>query len=231
MTEAGTTPLRPEWVVPLQSEGRGRPVFFFPSAHSERGSLMIEARLAQHVGREHPFWGFALDATHRERVRLEGVNILGAAYAAQMRAIQPVGPYLLYGNCLGAYLAWETAGQLLEAGEDVAGILFYEAPIRSDFGNVRRGPIPVDARNHWRLLHYVRVRPLPVHLAHVMTAEWHASGWWKPWREVALGSYETVVVPGETESAFVDREERIARHVREWIEAAENRLREASPGY
>jgi hypothetical protein len=42
---------------------------------------------------------------------------------------------------------------------------------------------------------------------------------------VALGSYEPVIVPGETETAFVDREERIARHVRDWIETAEHRPR------
>lgn len=221
------TPFFPDWVVPLWPEGSGRPVFFFPSAHSERGSLTIEARVASHVGCGHPFWGFALEAAHRERVRDEGVAALGAEYAARMRAIQPHGPYLLYGNCLGGYLAWETARQLLEAGEAVAGILFYEAPIRSDFARVRPGPIPVDTANQWRLLHYYRVRPLPVHLTHVMTVEWHASGWWKPWQEVALGSYETVVVPGETVTAFDRREERIARHVRDWIESTERRMHDA----
>ncbi len=187
--------------------------------------MAIEARVAGHVGRDHPFWGFSRDASHLDRVRLNGVAALGAEYVTHLRAIQDKGPYLLYGVCLGGYLAWETARQILDAGEKIAGILFYEVPLRSDFAKVLSGPPPVYSPNLWRLAHYYRVQPLPVALTHVMTAGWHASGWWKPWQEVALGSYETVIVPGETETAFEHREERIARHVRDWIEAAENRVR------
>ena len=42
---------------------------------------------------------------------------------------------------------------------------------------------------------------------------------------VALGSIETVVIPGETQTVFANREERIARHVRDWIEQADARIR------
>ena len=220
------SPFVPEWVVLLQSEGTGRPVFVFPSAHSERGSLIIEGRMAAHVGRDHPFWGFGLDAAHRDLVAADGVAALGAEYVAQMQAIQGKGPFLLYGVCLGGYLAWETARQLVAAGEEVAGMLFYEVPLRSDFVKVRPGPVPVDSPNQWRLAHYYRVQPLPVDLTHVMTAGWYASKWWQPWQQVALGSAETVVVPGETETAFMHREERIARHVRAWIDTSERRGRQ-----
>lgn len=65
---------------------------------------------------------------------------------------------------------------------------------------------------------------LPFHLTHLMTAVWHATPWWAPWQELALGSYSPVGIPGETETAFERREERIARHVRDWIEAAEVRV-------
>lgn len=58
-----------------------------------------------------------------------------------------------------------------------------------------------------------------------MTKFWWERGWSDAWRQVALGSVETVVIPGETEKAFVRRDERIARHVRDWIEAAEARVR------
>lgn len=228
-SSGGITPFRPEWIVPLQPEGAGRPVFVFPSGHDARASLAIEARVAGYVGRDHPFWGFQRDASSIDRGRADWAAALGDKCAAQMRTLQGGGPYLLYGNCFGGFLAWEAARQLLDAGEAIAGILFFEVPLRSDHAHVLPGPPPAHSANVWRLSHYYRVQPLPIHLTHVMTAGWRGSGWWKPWRQVALGSYETVVVPGETETAFARREERIARHVREWIEAAENRLREASP--
>jgi hypothetical protein len=60
-----------------------------------------------------------------------------------------------------------------------------------------------------------------------MTGPWHDRGWGAPWQQIARGAVETVVIPGETETAFVRREERIARHVRDWIEQAEARLRGA----
>jgi hypothetical protein len=51
----------------------------------------------------------------------------------------------------------------------------------------------------------------------------------KPWQKVAHGRVETAVIPDETTSAFDSREERIARHFREWIEAAKRRMRDGSP--
>jgi hypothetical protein len=207
---AGFTPFFPSWVVPLQAEGRARPVFVFPAGHHERTALILEARIAAHVGREHPFWGFGRDDPQLDRLRANGVPALVAAYVAQIRTIQEKGPYLLYGNCAGAHLAWEAARQLLDAGAEIAGILFFEAPLRSDLSSVTR--------------HY-RPPALPVDLTHLVTKGWHAYGWAEPWRQVALGSAETVIIPGETEAAFERREERIARHVREWIEQAEARLR------
>lgn len=220
----GITPFCPEWVTPLQPEGTGRPVFVFPSAHNVRSALAIEERVAGHVGRERPFWGFGCDEACLGRVWAGEGAALAADRARQMRRMQGEGPFLLYGLCFGAYAAWETARQLLETGETIAGMLIFEAPLRSDYATASPGPAPAHSTNVYRLSRYYRVQPLPVHLTHVMTARWRESGWWKPWQEVALESYETVVIPGETEKAFERREERIARHVRDWIEAAERRM-------
>jgi hypothetical protein len=217
------TPFLPDWVVPLQSEGTRCPVFAFPSGHDERTALAIDARIAGYAGRDHPFWGLGRDGSHHELVHAEGIPALGAEYVKFLRTIQQKGPYLLYGTCLGGYLAWETARQLLDAGEEIAGILFYEVPLRSDFANVLPGPVPVYSKNQWRMSHYIRLHALPIALTHLMTAAWHARRWWAPWQLLALGSLETIVVPDEITSTFVGREERIARHVRDWIEQTEAR--------
>lgn len=209
-----------EWIVPLQTDGGKSPVFVFPSSHSERTEMAIEVKVARCVGDDRPFWTINHDDGHLELVRREGVAALGTPYARPLQAIQPAGPFLLYGNCLGGYLAWETAHQLLAAGREIAGLLFFESPPRSDYANVRSGPMPVHSDNVWRPAHYYRPPELPVHLTHLMTAGWQSAGWWAPWQELALGSYETVIIPGETETAFKQREERIARHVRDWIDTS-----------
>jgi hypothetical protein len=229
---AGITPFFPDWVVPLQSEGTGRPVFVFPSADNEPGALRTEAQVADHVGRDHPFWAFGRDDSQLVLVREQGVAAVIADYIAQIRAIQGKGPFLLYGNCIGGYAAWETAKQLLDMGEEIAGMLFYEVPIRPDFATVLPGHPPVHStRNIMRLAHYYRPQALSVDLTYLMTESWHGWSWWAPWQDVVLGTFETVVLPNltlGTQEFLVRREAMIAEHVRDWIDKSEVRLRAAS---
>ena len=67
-------------------------MFVFPAAHDERVAMAIEAQMAGHVGRDHPFWGFGRDGSHLDRVRADGVAALGAEYVTHLRAIQGKGP-------------------------------------------------------------------------------------------------------------------------------------------
>jgi len=148
-----------------------------------------------------------------------------------MRSIQRSGPFLLCGTCIGGYFAWETAKYLLDLGEEIAGLLFNEVPLRPDFATVLPGNPPVRAsRNLWRLSHYFRFPPLPIDLTYLMTESWHAREWWVPWQEVVGGRFETVVLPNltlGTEAFLARREELIAQHVRDWIGMAHTRVRSA----
>lgn len=193
-------------------------------------ALAIEARVASNVGQDHPFWALGRDDSHLDHVREHGVAALAAEYIAQIRAIQGKGPFLLYGNCVGGYLAWETARQLLAIGEEIAGILFYEVPLRADFARVLPGSPRVDSANLWRLSHYYRLQALPIDLTYVMTESWHARDWWAPWQELVLGTVETVLIPNlalSSEEFLARREAMIARHVRDWIDTAEARVQGA----
>lgn len=220
----GVTPFFPDWIIPMQREGSRLPVFVFPAGHDEMVALGIEARIAAHTGRDHPFWGFRRDHPGLDQARAAGVPGMAAAYIAQMRAIQGSGPYLLYANCAGAPYAWEVARQLLGDGETVAGMLFYEAPLWAESIGPVPGETPALISSPMPSAQDYRPRPLPVDLTLLMTRFWWERGWSEAWEQVALGSVETVVIPGETERAFVRRDERIARHVRDWIEQAEARI-------
>jgi hypothetical protein len=212
--------------VPLQPEGTGRPVFVFPSADNERRAIATEMEIARHVGRQHPFWAFAREPAHLDRVREHGVATLAGEYVAQIRALQGQGPFLLYGNCVGGYLAWETARQLLDLGEEIAGMLFYEVPLRAEFDRVLPGHPPVHSGNLWRVSHYYRLQALPIDLTQVMTESWHERGWWAPWQELARGDTRTVVIPNlslSPQDFLARRQALIARHVQDWIDTAEVR--------
>jgi thioesterase domain-containing protein len=216
------TPFVPSWVVPLQSEGSGRPVFVFPSADNEAAAIAIDARLAALTGRDRPFWAFAREDWQLDLVREHGVAAIGRAYGQQMQAMQGCGPFLLFGTCIGGYAAWIAAEQLLSAGEAVAGIFFVEVAIRPNYTEVLPGNPPVTTtRSLWRLSQYYCPPALPVRLVHVMAESWHERGWWQPWHELALGGAETIAIPQQgltTEEFLARREATIAQQLRAWIE-------------
>jgi acyl carrier protein len=223
---SASTPFIPDWVVPLQRQGAERPVFVFPSGHNEVGALATDAEIAVHVGRNRPFWGFRREHPALDAARAGGVPSLAAAYIGQMRRMQERGPYLLFGNCAGGYVAWEVARQLLAAGERMAGILFYEVPLRDDFDQLLPGISPANITREWHLSADYRPRSLPVDLTHLLTDQWAAYGWWRPWQRVVEASHEPVIIPVATMGtrAFLARRQAIiAGYVRAWIAQAEAR--------
>jgi acyl carrier protein len=227
---AAAAPILPEWVVPLQREGAGRPVFVFPPSEGGIQALTSDAQVAAAVGRRHPFWGFRRDHSGLESARLAGITTLAAAYVKQIRAIQGHGPFLLYAGCAGGPVAWEAAGQLLAAGEAIAGILFYNVPLRPDFDTTLPGFTPAHITPVVYQGAYYRPRVLPVDLTLLVTETWQTHGWSAAWGQVAHGSLETVVIPSPTPMDYMDtakRAERIGSQLRLWIEKAETRVRGA----
>jgi hypothetical protein len=216
-----TTPLTPNWVVTLR-QGGGRPVFVFPGGLGGKWILQRDARIAGLVGGDRPFYGFRRDPEsmpHGDR----SVPAMAAAYIARMRVLQDRGPYLLYGICSGGALAWETAAQLLAAGESVAGMLFFESPLRTT--QIGITPAVRSARSDLPgLVPAYAPEPLPVDLTLLMTEAWHARGQSDGWPLVTQGRLGRVLMPGDSPGAhnlYAGREATIASHVRDWIAQAE----------
>lgn len=114
-------------LVCLQRGGNRRPVFFVPGGVGEGGDLLVDARLARRVGSEFPFFGFRSGAAPHV------VDELSARNVREMRAVQPRGPYLLVGECVGGILAHAMARKLRETGEDVALLALLDTPFPSPF--------------------------------------------------------------------------------------------------
>lgn len=221
---SGLTGDVPAWLVPLQPTGSESPVFVFPAGHDEVRALVIDAQIARAVGRDHPFWGLRREHLSLEQTREGGVRMLATAYAEHIRALQPTGPVLLFGNCAGGYLAWETAHVLIAKGCEAVRTLFFEVPLRDDFDQTLPGISSPFAPPEWRLSRDYRPEPLPLSLTHLMTDGWAANGWWKPWERVVLQEYVPIVIPVAeigVPAYLAQRQQIIAGHVRQWIARAE----------
>jgi hypothetical protein len=223
--ENGITPFLPDWVVPLQREGAGRPVFVFPAGPEETAALTIEAQVASAVGRSHPFWGFRRHDPALEHAGPNRVAALATAYVQQMRSMQGDGPFLLLANCAGGFYAWETARQLLAGGDRVAGLLFFEVPLLADFDRLPASENSVRNARGQEWFRAYRPQPLPVALTMLLTADWSRRGWWQAWRRVAE-TVETVIIPDHTtgiDDFLAQRQTLIAGFVRTWLRQAEER--------
>ena len=109
--------LNEQAVVQLQPHGAGRPFFFVPSGE---GNVLNFHALARRMGADRPFYGLQTRGLHGDRPPFDRVEDMAADHVESLRAIQPHGPYLLGGHCIGAMVALEMALQLQRRGERVA---------------------------------------------------------------------------------------------------------------
>lgn len=118
---------RREALLRLAAGGPGRPFF---CVHGVGGSAYPFLPLARLLGASRPFHALQSPGLDGRRPPLETVETMAATYLAELRAVQPVGPYLLGGWCFGALVAFEMARQLEAAGEriDLLAILDMPAP-------------------------------------------------------------------------------------------------------
>jgi thioesterase domain-containing protein/acyl carrier protein len=95
--------------------GNGRPLFL---VHPIGGGVLCYAPLARHLAAERAVYG--LQAPDRVDGEEEpSIEPMAARYLAEVKAVQPAGPYALGGWSMGGVVAFEMARQLEAAGETV----------------------------------------------------------------------------------------------------------------
>ena len=110
-------------LVPLQPKGTNPPFFCI---HGGTGRAIF-FNLARHLGSQQPFYAVqspGLDGKTPPILKLED---MATHYIQQIRTIQPNGPYLLGGFCIGGTVALEMAQQLVAQGEQVALVALLDA--------------------------------------------------------------------------------------------------------
>lgn len=116
---------QPRAIVPLQPRGKRTPVFAVPGHY---GDVFGYRALALRLGDDQPFYGLeppGLDGASEPLARVED---LAAYFAAQIRAMQPEGPYVIAGHCAGGAIAYELARQLSERGAAIRSLVLFACP-------------------------------------------------------------------------------------------------------
>ena len=164
----------------LQAGGNRPPVFLFPGGGGGEGEFFVYARLSRSVGGEYPFYGLRARGADGFTPPHRSVATMAADYIAEMRMLQPHGPYFLVGECFGGIVAYEVACQLQAGREQVAVLvlmdtqrpterIFWRYRAAHTFGPLAGAFFDGTFHRHWKTLcdlpYAKRIRYLGKHAA------------------------------------------------------------------
>ena len=110
-------------LVPIKSGRPGAPALFVCPA--TEGSVAYFKHYAPYLPESWALFGCQTPGLDGEREPYRTVEALAEHNIAQIKAIQPRGPYYLAGNCMGGLPAYEMARRLQQQGDDVALVLHF----------------------------------------------------------------------------------------------------------
>jgi len=123
-------------VVTLNASGARRPLFCLPGGG---GNVVYLHALARRLP-DRPFHALQAVGLEGEAPPDEGVEAAATRYIADMRAVQPEGPYLLAGHSFGGGVAFEMARRLRVDGVAVARLILLDSTVPT-----ARTDAPLDA--------------------------------------------------------------------------------------
>jgi oxalate---CoA ligase len=150
----------PTRTLTLQKDGSRIPFFCFSNSTINPYQFRY---LSRELGPDQPF-AVVCPPPAAQSHRLLRVHEIARQSADAIRALRKHGPYVLGGYCYGGVVAFETARQLLEEGEEVALLALFDTPTpgypkivrqwkryarqgAALLGGLARGKVPVSARD------------------------------------------------------------------------------------
>jgi amino acid adenylation domain-containing protein len=113
-------PVLPSGVFALHTQGTRQNIFWLHT---------LPVPLAKALGDDQPFFFVTLTARDIELLgETPSMNGIAAHMLRKIFTMQPKGPYILGGACVGSVLAYEVASQLRASGEEVSLLLLLDAP-------------------------------------------------------------------------------------------------------
>ncbi len=127
----GSTPAVPQTrythlVAMHPGEGGKKSPFFLVAGMF--GNVLNLRHLAHLLGTDRPFYGLQARGLYGQQEPHETFEEMAEAYLAELRTVQPHGPYYLGGFSGGGYTAYEMAHRLRAMGEEVAVVVMLDTP-------------------------------------------------------------------------------------------------------
>jgi len=110
--------------VTLHEGGKQPPIFF---VHDGEGEILPYRTLAMKLGSGHPVYGLQPKGRVDYPMLHSRLADVADYYCEQILRIQPQGPYLLSGLCIGGFIAFEIARRLRGDGRKVAMVALLDA--------------------------------------------------------------------------------------------------------
>ncbi|HUR29090.1 MAG TPA: SDR family NAD(P)-dependent oxidoreductase, partial [Planctomycetota bacterium] len=129
--------------------GQGGPKTPFVLVAGMFGNVLNLRHLAHLLGNERRFFGLQALGLYGEQKPRETFEEMASDYVAELRRVQPHGPYLLGGFSGGGITAYEMAQQLTAAGEEVALLAMLDTQLPQQ---------PVLTANERARIHWDRIR-------------------------------------------------------------------------
>lgn len=116
----------PTNLVPVRTEGPGTPLF---CVHGMDGDALFCRRLPPILSVPRPIYGLRASGLHGNEMPEVNLPVIAARYLAEVRKVQPRGPYLILGQCGTSLIAFEMVQQLLGAGDEVSGLILIDPAV------------------------------------------------------------------------------------------------------
>jgi thioesterase domain-containing protein/NAD(P)-dependent dehydrogenase (short-subunit alcohol dehydrogenase family)/acyl carrier protein len=100
-------------IVAIRSTGKRLPLFLISGLG---GNVLNFQKLAKHLGEEQPVYALQPQGLDGKKPFLTRVEDMAAYYIAEIKHLQPEGPYCLAGYSFGGFVAYEMAQQISAAG-------------------------------------------------------------------------------------------------------------------
>lgn len=110
-------------IVPIREGGNLLPLYCI---HAAGGNVLLYREMANRLNPQRPVYGIQSSALEHGLPKSLTVEDMAREYAAEIRKLQPHGPYHLAGYCLGGTIAYEVARQLRLAGEEIGVLALFD---------------------------------------------------------------------------------------------------------